>query len=133
LNEGEKLSEVFGQRLKEQIDRAGLNQKELATRLGFTKSTITGYIQGRVPKSDTLNRLADMFGVSVDYLLGRETDTAWLESLPPELRELVANPNNRDILDVVAQLAKGGATADEIRATLKAGIAVKNALREIGG
>jgi len=108
-----------------------MKQIELARLLNLDKSTVHNYVrQGRTPSADILERIAEIFGVSVDYLLGR--DTSWLESLPPELRELLSNPNNRDILDVVAQLAKGGATADQIRTNLKSLVALKKALKEIG-
>jgi transcriptional regulator with XRE-family HTH domain len=49
-----------------------ITQKELATILNLSPSTIAMYETGkRKPDSDTLKLLADYFDVSVDYLLGR--------------------------------------------------------------
>ena len=50
---------------------AGLTQKELADKVGVTNSTISFYEQEeRSPSVDMIIRLAEIFNVSVDYLLG---------------------------------------------------------------
>lgn len=54
----------------------GISQTELARQLGVVRSTICQYEKGnRQPDTETLLKLADFFGVTVDYLLGREDDT----------------------------------------------------------
>lgn len=40
--------------------------------IGLNKSNATFWKKGSIPKGDTLQKLADYFGVSVDYLLGTE-------------------------------------------------------------
>ena len=51
--------------------RAGLSQAELATQLGVTRKTIYNWeTRGNIPASAVL-QLADYFGVTADYLLGR--------------------------------------------------------------
>lgn len=66
-----KLSEV----LKELRLEANLTQKELATKLNIGQSTIVGYEKGeREATLTNLSQYADYFGVSLDYLAGRETD-----------------------------------------------------------
>ena len=40
--------------------------------IGLNKSSATYWKKGTTPSSDTLQKLADYFGVSVDYLLGKE-------------------------------------------------------------
>ena len=50
----------------------GLSMKELGAAVGLAESTISLYETGkRQPDNDTMLRLADFFGVSIDYLLGR--------------------------------------------------------------
>ena len=50
-----------------------LSQQALASSLGVSRSTIAMWeTSGSQPDVDALNRLADYFGVTVDYLLGRE-------------------------------------------------------------
>lgn len=61
-----------GDRLKQLRTRKKLTQSELGKQINVTKVSISGYENGnRTPDTDTLERLADFFGVSTDYLLGR--------------------------------------------------------------
>ena len=61
----------FGRKLKTLRKQAGLTQKQLATQLGITKSVVSFYeLQTRSPSPDVLAKLAMIFHVSVDYLLG---------------------------------------------------------------
>ncbi|MBQ8573135.1 MAG: helix-turn-helix transcriptional regulator [Ruminococcus sp.] len=63
----------FGIRLKELRLKAGLTQKQLADRLGLTKSVISYYeLIERYPSPDILVKLSTIFGVTTDYLLGLE-------------------------------------------------------------
>lgn len=53
-----------------------LTQKDLASKLGLTPKMISFYELGdRVPPPDMLEKLADIFHVSTDYLLGRDSWT----------------------------------------------------------
>jgi len=53
----------------------GLYQKDVATFLGVDRTTYVKYENGvSEPDNDTLVKLAELFNVSVDYLLGRETN-----------------------------------------------------------
>ncbi len=55
---------------------AGLNQEELAARLGVTKSVISKYENGGIQlQEDTLRQLSIIFGgVSIDFILGLSDD-----------------------------------------------------------
>ncbi|MGB9826072.1 MAG: helix-turn-helix domain-containing protein [Desulfofundulus sp.] len=66
---------MFSERLKEARKKKNLLQKELATLLGVSRTTVTSWENGtRVPEFETLRRIADVLEVSVDYLLGRTDD-----------------------------------------------------------
>lgn len=63
---------MFGERLKQLRTEKGLFQKELAKILGVSAGAIGMYENGkRTPDFEILNKIADYFNVSVDYLLGR--------------------------------------------------------------
>lgn len=64
----------FGLRLKTLRKQAGLTQQQLATQLGITKSVVSFYeLQSRSPSPEELAKLAKIFHVSADYLLGLDT------------------------------------------------------------
>lgn len=65
--------QVLPIRLRELRQSSGLLQKDIANKLNITTSAYGFYEQGkRVPDSNTLEELAEIFNVSTDYLLGRE-------------------------------------------------------------
>lgn len=51
--------------------RLQLTKKELSAKVGISMTTYASYISGTPIPSDKLLMLADLFGVSCDYLLGR--------------------------------------------------------------
>ena len=63
----------FGRKLKELRIQVGLSQKQLAERVKVTKSVISYYeLQERYPSPEILIKLANIFHVSTDFLLGIE-------------------------------------------------------------
>ncbi|MBZ9633022.1 MULTISPECIES: helix-turn-helix domain-containing protein [Clostridium] len=63
---------VFGKRLKELRNEHKLTQQEFSNTLHINRSTIAGYeSENKQPDYDTLQKFADFFNVSVDYILGR--------------------------------------------------------------
>lgn len=62
----------FGLRLKELRANKKLSQTQIAMRLHISRAAYSNYETGiRFPDARTLCKLADLFDVSVDYLLGR--------------------------------------------------------------
>lgn len=63
---------MFGERLKELRENKGLKQSELASILGIGRTTLSNYeLDVRQPDFDTLEKIAEYFGVRIDYLMGR--------------------------------------------------------------
>ena len=66
-----KLNENI-KRLRQSI---GLNQVEFGRMLGVTKQCVSNWENDNVlPSIEMLTRMADVFCLSTDYLLGRSTD-----------------------------------------------------------
>ena len=69
------MKNIFAEKLKELRLEAGLTQKQLADKLGnnIDQSSIARWEQGtRMPLFDAVIIIANYFGVSIDYLAGRE-------------------------------------------------------------
>ena len=72
--------EKFHLRLKECREKkkdfdSKWTQGYIAEKIGMARVTYTGYENGtKQPPLDTVNKLADLFDVTTDYLLGRSDD-----------------------------------------------------------
>lgn len=64
--------ETFGDRLRKLLDERELTQATFAKILNTSDATVNRYIKNvNFPGEDMLNKIADYFNVSVDYLLCR--------------------------------------------------------------
>lgn len=67
------MSEL-SKRIKEERLKAGLTQEEVAQYLGITRPAYTQYETDKTqPSIETAGKLADLYKISVDYLMGRLT------------------------------------------------------------
>ena len=63
--------ENFSYRLTVLLDENNMSQTQLAEKVGTTNVTICRYINcERIPRIDVVSRIAAVFNVSLDYLLG---------------------------------------------------------------
>lgn len=70
-----KIENNISLRLKELREERGLSQVKLAIDLDLNQNSVSRYETGeREMDYATLIRVADYFGVSLDYLLGRSGD-----------------------------------------------------------
>ena len=64
---------MFANQIKNLRRSKGLNQVQLAEKLGVKKQSISNWENDNImPSIDMLVRIADFFSVSTDYLLGRD-------------------------------------------------------------
>lgn len=61
---------IFSQRVRELRLENGWTQEELAEKVGLKKQTINGIENKHTTKIEIVVKLASIFNVSVDYLLG---------------------------------------------------------------
>lgn len=59
--------DTFGGRLRKAF--GGLTNREIAEKLGISKSAVTNYVQGRVPPPETLEAIAELTGCSLHWLI----------------------------------------------------------------
>ena len=90
-----------------------MTQAELASKLGLSPSTIGMYEQDRrEPSLDVLRDIAVIFGVSVDYLLGKESVAREQRTKDANTEELVdlfglLSPDDQQaILNLAKHMAK---------------------------
>lgn len=63
--------EKFSYRLTVLLDEHNMSQTQLAKKVGTTNVTICRYINGeRIPRIDVASKIASVFNISLDYLLG---------------------------------------------------------------
>lgn len=83
------VSMMLGKRLLHLLDLHEMKQVDLANQMHLSKTTISQYINGdRMPDAATLSKLADTFGVTIDYLLGRTDDPHFEDEMPEDARVL---------------------------------------------
>jgi|SRR3712207_2639264 len=84
-------------RIKELCKKQGLSLNSLEEKLGFSSNYIYSMKRGN-PKTENLQKIADYFNVSTDYLLGR-TDN------PNIAKDTYVTPSGKEM--DLAQLADG--------------------------
>ncbi|MGT2774966.1 helix-turn-helix domain-containing protein [Streptococcus hyovaginalis] len=102
------------EKIKELCKKKGISLNQLEDKLGFSQNYIYSMKKGN-PKVENLQKIADYFGVSTDYLLGRTNnpkiatdETAIVNGQVIDLRKAAANtmlfdgkPLNDDDIDFI--------------------------------
>lgn len=84
-------------KLKELREIRGISQSTFAKEINVAQNTVSNWERGtREPDNETLAKIADYFGITIDYLLGREPNEDKKNSLPPL--------NQKDEKDISAAL-----------------------------
>lgn len=96
---------TFGEKLQRLRQRAGMSQDVLAEKLGVSRQAVSRWERDEtMPETDKVVALADLFGVTTDYLLRQGT-----EEEPQAAQPAAAAPHKdsgRDILERLGYLAK---------------------------
>lgn len=87
-------------RVREMCEREGITVPELERRCGIGTKTISKWGVSS-PSVDKLQKIADYFGVSVDYIVGRED-----HATDEDLNSLLSDPARRALLKSTASLSK---------------------------
>lgn len=78
-------NEKTARRIKELRTKKGLSQAQLAKILNIDRSTVNKYESGQSRPIRYINKLADLFGVSADYILGLDGESRKEQNPPPKI------------------------------------------------
>jgi len=99
--------------LREEV-RPKLSQSALAEALGVLQQDVSGWEVGiHIPSDENIVRIADYYGVTTDYLLGKadernhESEVRQHPELYDRLWEAVQKGNSAEALELLAKLLKG--------------------------
>ena len=84
VRRGEKITSTkIGARIRQLRLSVGMTQRDLAQRINVGNTTLSQYESGaRVPSDEVKIKIASVFGVSVDYLLGASSERNSTEKVP---------------------------------------------------
>ncbi len=81
------IKDIFAKNLSELRQASGMTQLELGERLNYSDKTVSKWERGEsIPDAGMLKQIADVFGVSVDYLLeeDHEKTSVYTADLPDD-------------------------------------------------
>ena len=100
---------LIGRRIRDMRIEKGLSQQELGDIIGVTKVSICGYENGtRTPSLETFSLLADTFGTTTDFLLGRE-----IPVICEDTKEYIGSISSADI-ELIQELRHYPALYDKL-------------------
>ena len=84
-------------RLRETRKKMGYTMKYIAQQVGVTESAISQYENGRrQPDLETASKIADLLFVSVDYLLGRDSDEEQTDQVSDRMKRFLHEVQDMD-------------------------------------
>jgi len=103
---------TFGEKVKNERNRLGLNQNELAKKIGVTRRVISSYENdsSRPRGTERYKKLAEALGVNINYLLSE--DEAFIADVEDNYGHRGAK-QAKELLAEVTSLFAGGEMADE--------------------
>ena len=103
---------TFGEKVKNERNRHGLNQDELAKKIGVTRRVISSYENdsSRPRGTERYKKLAEALGVNINYLLSE--DEAFIADVEDNYGHRGAK-QAKELLAEVTGLFAGGEMADE--------------------
>lgn len=107
---------------------AHISPYKACERVGLNRSAVAKWKKGAIPSGATLNKIAEYFGVSVDYLLGNEQkekpahnvqvrdENDNIVVLDDETRNLIDSLRKKPEMKMLFSVSKGATKEDIIKA-----------------
>lgn len=90
----------------------------VANEIGSSSASVVKWRKGAIPQGATLQKIADYFGVSVDYLLTGETKKSPAEAEDEEINEYLEELKNNPGMRVLFSKTKG-ASKEELEKVVR--------------
>lgn len=117
----------FYKRLRDLCEERNMTINEVVKLLGLSSGSPTAWKSGVTPRPSTVQKIADLFQVSVDYLLGSTVDYKGRNENTPTLTEKDRRDIAKDLEDMMAHLETSGdlmfygdPMSDEARESIRA-------------
>lgn len=89
----------LGSNIRQLREKQGLTQAQLGKSIGLAESTISLYESGkRAPDVDTIESLANFFGITTDHLLGRYEEPKLTSGADSDLASISQWPEGAKVL-----------------------------------
>ena len=118
-------------RIRELRQSYGIKQADLAKHLGVAQNTLSYWEQGKYDiDNSSLQKVADFFKCSVDYVLCRDESTlpasteVFTEKEIAIIRAYRAHPNMQSAINKLLGIENGDCIADDAASTLSEGEAI---------
>ena len=109
---------MFFDKLKKLCDDRGISTYKACTDVGLNRAAVAKWKNGSIPSGNTAAKLAVYFGVTTDYLLGKDEKEKPLINGDEELTEYVEMLKNRPECRMLFQLSKN-ATKEDVEAAVR--------------
>ena len=113
---------MFYERFVELCDENKISQSAAVQKIGLNRAAINKWKKGSIPQGATVSKLAELFGVTADYLLGNVNEPFFYLDNERILREINGDGGaSKDILDEldVAFMGDYSELTEENKATLR--------------
>src|SRR5690554_7872763 len=92
---------IFSERIRSLRKEKGYTQKKIADMLNLTASAIGGYEnEERLPRAQKIKEIANIFNVSIDYLLGRTNKKDEIDNI------IKTHKENQDMYQIWLKILK---------------------------
>lgn len=88
----------ISQRIKNECKRRNLTVKKLLVDSGLSNSTVSNMSDGKMPRVDSVAKIADYLDCSIDYLLGRERQSFSVSNAGGINNSVVGHTNDHVII-----------------------------------
>ena len=105
----------FYDKYRELCEQRGVAPTRAALDMGFSKSAVMKWKDGYVPQYKTMQKIAEYFNISADFLMGISED---MPKVAPDVQELIEEYNTRPEMKMLFK-ATQGVTAEDIERAAK--------------